>query len=73
MFKWICNLFSTNEKDKKMIQIINKLCEEHDVRIYCRGFSKTSKPEYKEKHRKELADIADKISRNINEQKISKE
>lgn len=59
MFKWFKNLFTPTKEEQdflKFLKALHKLYEEYDVEITPRGgMRKTSKPEYVEKHRKELA------------------
>lgn len=52
-----------SKEELEMFKAIDKLFEEYDVRISPRGgMSKKSKPEYAEKHRKELQEFAKKCS-----------
>lgn len=47
LFKTLLSLFSPSERDKEILDAINKLNKEYDVRIGPRGgISKTSKPEF---------------------------
>lgn len=54
MFNWLRNIFKVNEEDRKLIELF----KEYDVEVCHRGLSKTSKPEYREKHRREHNKIA---------------
>lgn len=66
MFKWLKSLFTPTEEEKQFYKALHKLYQEYDVRISPRGgISKTSKPEYAEKHRKELAEAFPEIREEI--------
>lgn len=66
MINWLKSLFCPSEEEKQLIESLKKLYREYDVRIGPRGgISKTSKPEFVEKHRKELADVFPEIKAEI--------
>lgn len=66
MFKWLRSLFCATEEEKEFFAALHKLYEEYDVRISPRGgISKTSKPEFVEKHRKELAEAFPEVREEI--------
>lgn len=66
MINWLKSLFTPSKEDKEFFESINKLYKEYDVRIGPRGgMSKISKPEYVEKHRKELAEAFPEIQKEI--------
>jgi len=50
-------LFGFGPEEQKMLDSMHKLCQEYDVHIGIGHISKTSKPEFVEKHRKELMDF----------------
>ena len=54
-------------EDDKMLESINKLYKEYNVRISPQGgISKTSKPEFKEKHMQEIRDFQKRTEHLLN-------
>lgn len=66
IWNWIKSFLKPSEEDKKFFDSLHKLYEEYDVRIGPRGgISKTSKPEYLEKHLRELSEVFPEIREEI--------
>lgn len=61
------SLFVPSQEEKDFLEALHRLFKEYDVRIGPRNISKTSKPEYAEKHREERMDAFPEISRQIKE------
>lgn len=68
MFSWLRSFLYPTEEEKKFFEAIDKLYEEYDVRISPRGgLSKTSKPEFAEKHRQRDRETAEAIKKYLDD------